>query len=119
MTTALAIADVARLAKLIRLIFGSDQPGEITAAVAAVRRTLEANNVDHHWLADRLAAPIALPACERDDRSAAWFCFNRRDLLSPKERAFICNVVERSAPLSPKQKQWLFDLVDRLEAAAA
>jgi hypothetical protein len=118
MSTALAIADVHRLAKLIRLIFGSDQPGEITAAVAAVRRTLATNHVDHHWLADRLTAqPIALPACERDDRSAAWFCFHRRDLLSAKERAFICNIVERSAPLSPKQKQWLFDLVDRLEAA--
>jgi hypothetical protein len=35
----------------------------------------------------------------------------------PKERAFIENIVERSAPLSEKQRKWLYDIVDRLEAA--
>jgi DNA-binding transcriptional LysR family regulator len=117
MTTALASIETDRLAKLVRLIFGSNKDGEVVAAVAAAKRLLASGNVDAHWLADRLTAPIALPACERDDRSAAWFAFHRRHFLSPKERAFIQNIVERSASLSPKQKQWLNDIVDRLEAA--
>jgi hypothetical protein len=54
---------------------------------------------------------------ERDDRSDAWFTFHRRRFLSPKERAFIENIVERSAPLSEKQRKWLHDIVDRLVAA--
>jgi hypothetical protein len=119
--TALAV-ETDRLAKLIRLVFSSDKEGEIVAAVAAAKRLLESGNVDAHWLADRLTVPIALQASdgsngERDDGSAAWFAFHRRDRLSPKERAFIENIVERSAPLSPRQRQWLNDIVDRLEAA--
>lgn len=123
MSTALATVETERLAKLLRLIFGSDQDGEIVAAVAAVRRILAASDVDHHWLADRLTAPIALAAvdnCEdRDDRSDAWFCFHRRNMLSPKERAFIENIVARSAPLSSKQRKWLHDICDKLAEAAS
>jgi hypothetical protein len=46
MTAALTIET--KLAKLIRLIFGSDKDGEIVAAVTAAKRLLAANNVDHH-----------------------------------------------------------------------
>jgi hypothetical protein len=124
MSNALASVETGKLAKLIRLIFGSDQDGEIVAAVAAAKRLLAASDLDAHWLADRLAAPSTLPTSERsggegDDRSAAWFAFHRRHFLSPKERAFVVNIVERSAPLSPKQRQWLNDICDRLAEAAA
>jgi hypothetical protein len=121
---AVATIETDRLAKLLRLAFGSDNDGEIVAAVGAARRLLAASDLDGHWLADRLTAPSALPASDRgngecDDRSAAWFAFHRRHLLSPKERAFICNFVERSAPLSDKQRKWLWDICDRLAEAAA
>jgi hypothetical protein len=54
---------------------------------------------------------------ERNDRSAAWFAFHRSHRLSPKERAFIEIICQWSAPLSDKQRKWLFDIVERLEAA--
>ena len=121
MTTALAIADVDKLGKLIRLVFASDKDGEIVAAVAAVKRILAVSDLDAHWLADRLAAPTTLPTVDddredRDDRSDAWFVFHRRHQLSPKERAFIENIIQWSSPLSPKQRQWLSDIVERLVA---
>jgi DNA-binding transcriptional LysR family regulator len=123
-STALSTVDVDRLGKLLRLALVADEDGEILAALCALKRALSAVGLDAHWLADtveRGTKSVALPPTEdrpeRDDRSAAWFAFHRRDLLSPKERAFIENIVERSAPLSPKQRQWLYDLVDRLEAA--
>jgi hypothetical protein len=121
MTTALAIADVDKLGKLIRLVFASDKDGEIVAAVAAVKRILAVSDLDAHWLADRLAAPTTLPTVDddredRDDRSDSWFVFHRRHQLSPKERAFIENIIQWSSPLSPKQRQWLSDIVERLVA---
>jgi hypothetical protein len=121
MSTALATVDTARLVKLIRLIFGSNRDGEVVAAVAAVKRILAASDLDAHWIADRLAAPTTLPTVDdnredRDDRSDAWFVFHRRHQLSPKERAFIENIIQWSSPLSPKQRQWLSDIVERLVA---
>jgi hypothetical protein len=123
--TARTAIETDRLAKLIRLIFSTDKPGEIVAAVMAAKRVLDNNDCDAHWLADvfeRGAAPVAVTrddeSSERDDdRSATWFCFHRRHALSPRERGFVENLVERSAPLTPKQRKWLFDIVDRLEAA--
>jgi hypothetical protein len=124
MTTSIAVETTDRLVKLLRLIFSTDKPGEIVAAVTAARRVLDSNECDAHWLADafeRGAAPAAVTpddeSGERDDRSAAWFCFHRRRSLSPKEAAFIANIVERTAPLTSKQRKWLHDIVDRLEAA--
>lgn len=120
MSTALA-CETDRLAKLIRLIFSTDKTGEAIAAIAAVKRMLAAEKKDGHWLADQLTAPITLPTpdkcAERDDRSAAWFCFHHRKRLSPKEQAFIENIISWSGPLSDKQRKWLQDIVDRLEAA--
>jgi hypothetical protein len=116
--------DVDRIAKLIRLIFSTDQTGEAAAAVDAVKRLLASENVDAHWLADvfeRGAAPVAVTPDEEsgerdDDRSASWFAFHRRRSLSAKERQFVENIVARAAPLTPKQRKWLHDIVDRLEA---
>jgi hypothetical protein len=122
---ALARVETGRLAKLHRLIFGSDKDGEIAAAVAAVKRLLAASDLDAHWLADlveRGTKSIELVDRRDDDpdhdHSAAWFAFHRRHQLSPKERAFVVNIVERSAPLTPKQRQWLNDICDRLAEVA-
>ena len=40
-----------KLGKLVRLL-GSDRPGEVIAAVAAIKRTLESASLDIHALAD-------------------------------------------------------------------
>jgi hypothetical protein len=121
MTTALAAVETDRLAKLLRLIFSSDKPGEVIAAIDAAKRVLSSENLDAHWLADRLTAPAVTPppnkSAERNDRSAAWFAFHRSHRLSPKERKFIESIVQWAAPLSPKQRQWLHDIVERLEAS--
>jgi hypothetical protein len=121
---AVATIETDRIVKLLRLIFSSDKPGEIVAAVTAAKRVLDNNDCDAHWLADRFALGATSVAVtpddkrgERDDRSAAWFCFHRRYSLSPKERLFIENIVERAAPLTAKQRKWLHDIIDRLEAA--
>jgi hypothetical protein len=121
---AVATTDVERLAKLIRLIFSSDRPGEVMAAIDATKRLLDNNDCDGHWIADRFALGAASVAVvpdddergERDDRSAAWFAYHRRRFLSARERLFVENIVARAAPLTPRQAKWLHDIVDRLEA---
>jgi hypothetical protein len=118
-----AIADVDRFAKLLRLAFATDKTHEAIAAIGAAKRLLDSSGLDAHWVADTFERGATLVAqmpddesSERDDRSAAWFCFHRRRSLSPKERLFIENIVERAAPLTPRQAKWLHDIVDRLEA---
>jgi hypothetical protein len=119
---AATLVETDRLAKLLRLIFSSDKSGEVLAAVDAAKRVLASENVDAHWLADRLTSQPARAhppdkSAERDDRSAAWFAFHRSHWLSPKERKFIESIVQWAAPLSPKQRRWLHDIVERLEAS--
>jgi hypothetical protein len=128
MTTALATTDVDKIAKLVRLVFSSDRPGEIVAAVEAAKRLLATNDLDCHWVADRITAPVAHADDrhadrrddddnERDDHSAIWFCFHRKHRLSEKEFAFITNIVARARPLTPRQSKWVRDICDRLEAS--
>jgi hypothetical protein len=121
---AVATVETDRLAKLIRLIFSSDNSGEIVGAVMAAKRVLASENLDAFWLADRFALGATLVAVtpddessERNDRSAAWYAFHRRHSLSPRERLFVENIASRSGPLSARQRQWLADIVNRLEAA--
>jgi hypothetical protein len=125
--TALATIDD-RVAKLIRLIFSSDRPGEVMAAVDATKRLLATNGLDGHWVADQISAPVAHADDRaanrhgddddgRDDRSTIWFCFHRKHRLSEKELLFVENIVKRAAPLTPRQAKWIRDIADRLGAS--
>jgi hypothetical protein len=129
MSTALAVETTDKIAKLVRVIFSSDRPGEVAAAVDATKRLLATNGLDCHWVADRISAPVAHADHRadrrddddddgRDDRSRVWFCFHRRRFLSPREYSFIENIAARSAPLTPRQRQWLYSIADRLEMAS-
>jgi hypothetical protein len=124
MSTALATIETDRLAKLIRLIFGSDQDGEIVAAVAAAKRLLAASDLDAHWLADIVergtsqVAPSISPDAQGDDRSLVWFAFHRRDRLTQKEAAFVESLTRWRGTISERQRVWLRDIVDRLAEVA-
>jgi hypothetical protein len=129
---AIATADVDRLGKLLRLALVADKDGEAIAAIGAVKRLLDSSGLDPHFIVDafaRGAAPVArVDAHARhddgdgdddgpDDRSKIWFCWHRRHRLAAREREFVESIVRWSAPLSPRQRQWLFNIVDRLEGA--
>jgi hypothetical protein len=122
--TALATVETDRLAKLIRLIFGTDQDGEIVAAVGAVKRLLAASDLDAHWLADIVergtspSAPSISPVAQGDDRSLVWFAWHRRDRLSVKEAAFVESLTRWRGTISDRQRVWLHDICDRLAEAA-
>jgi hypothetical protein len=122
--TALAVADVNRLGKLLRLLLISEQTGEVLSALAALKRALASAGLDAHGLADiveRGMAPIAHVAEERrcdDEQSTIWFCFHRRHLLTPRDARFVESVVKWSGPLSDRQRKWLFDICDKLAEAA-
>jgi hypothetical protein len=114
-----------RLAKLIRLAFTTDKTHEAVAAIGAVKRLLDSNGLDPHWVVDTFERGATLVAVtpddesseRNDDRSKAWFCFYRRSFLSPRERDFIERIVSWRGPLSEKQRQWLGNICDRLEAS--
>ena len=96
---------IEQLAKLIRLIFISDHPGEVSSAVDKVL-----------WLADRLTAPPQKQANDQhDEKSTVWWCYHHRHLLSPRDRQFIEGLADWRGPLSPKQQNWLNDIVAKLE----
>jgi hypothetical protein len=127
MTTAIATTDVDRISKLLRLALVADKDGEAIAAIGALKRSLQSVGLDPHFIADafkRGASPVAR-ADDRerhhdddgDDCSKVWFAWHRRHRLSAKERNFIENVAAWSGPLSARQRKWLGDIVDKLEAA--
>jgi poly(3-hydroxyalkanoate) synthetase len=128
MTTAVATVETERIVKLLRLIFSTDKAGEIVAAVTAAKRVLAAGDRDTHFVAEVFERGASMPiehhdehdgdrVDDDDDRSALWFAWHRRHRLSAKEAAFVENIKARSAPLTARQRKWLFDIVDRLEAA--
>jgi DNA-binding transcriptional LysR family regulator len=123
MTTAFAI-DASRFSKLLRLALVADQPGEIVAAVAALKRALTTSGVDPHWLADafeRGTKSIAVPHVDdvADDRSTVWWCWHHRDDLTAKERKFIESLTRWRGPISERQARWLQDIADRLSVEVA
>jgi hypothetical protein len=128
MNTALASAETGKLAKLLRLAFGSDQDGEIVAAVAAVKRLLAASDLDAHWLADVVERGSQVAHVdhrdhddhdhEGEDSSAVWFAYHRRYSLTPRDRQFIEGLTRWRGPLSTKQQKWLRDVLDKLAEAA-
>jgi hypothetical protein len=83
--------DHTKIAKLLRLL-GSDKPGEVVAAAAALKRTLQAGGQDLHDLAYLVETGLrpaqqpqlswGPPAPSTEDWQAmAWFChFHRRSL---------------------------------------
>jgi hypothetical protein len=126
-----------RLGKLIRLL-SSDKDGEVLAAVAAIRRTLDAEKLDLHALADGIdgsgkgsQADYAIAwnagysagkeaaereAPHRDQPSwhdIACECREHADELGAREQQFVhdmCRRTVRGGALTEKQAKWLRDI---------
>lgn len=106
MTTLAPIAP--KLAKLIPML-SSDQPGEVLATVAAIRRTLEGAGANLHDLA---AALTTSTPPRREIGTAEMLAQLRRAslLLSEWELRFVASLTDRaqrSRRMSPKQIETL------------
>jgi hypothetical protein len=115
-----------RFGKLLRLALVADQPGEIVAAVCALKRALAVAGLDAHAIVDafeRGAQPIAIaderPLDEEVERSTIWWCYHHRGALSAKERRFVESLIRWRGPISDRQRQWLHDIAARLHTEAA
>ena len=114
-----------RLGPLIRLL-GSDQNGEVSAAVAGLRRVLASEGLDLHDLAAHIesVADVAIPSA---DQLADWLALVDRmaaqgsSQLQSRDLVFLANIrtglIAGRAP-SPKQQKWLGDIQSKLKVRA-
>jgi hypothetical protein len=91
--------DSTKIGKLVRLL-GSDRPGEVVAAAAALKRALAASGRDLHDLAATVESGLrqepptprawgpAAPAAD-NWQSMAWFCHHHRHRLPEHHRQFV------------------------------
>jgi hypothetical protein len=95
--------DVDKVAKLVRLALSSDQPGEQTAAIAALKRALDIADLDLHDLADAVVAGLKPRAPEKpwgppppdltNWQSMGWFCHFHSRSLQDHDRGFVADVL--------------------------
>jgi hypothetical protein len=126
----LASTTASRVAQLLRLL-GSDRPGEITAAVAALNRVLSGAGMDVHDLADVAesglqsappSAPQLPPADDIDVAAMIRFCFDRTDWLTERELGFVRNMHRQLRLIgddfepTEKQLKWLLVIEQRLRS---
>lgn len=64
--------DTERLRRLLLVMLSSDQPGEIANAAAMVKKLLEKEKLDAHWLVDMLAGPLPKPKQTSSARAGRW-----------------------------------------------
>lgn len=99
-----------KLAKLI-LLLGSDKSGEVTAAAAAIDRTLKASGLDLHALAKAIESGPIKTNSSGVERERVWqrkaaFCEKHSNILNDWERKFVKDMVENLKTFSfPTRKQ--------------
>ena len=111
----------ARLGKLVRLL-ASDKPGEVTAAAAALVRTLQADGLDIHNLAEvveRAAlVPVKDPSPPSDKNNSRRYlrgwCARHNDLLSERDQHFLESLASWRGRPTEKQLEWLLDIEARI-----
>jgi hypothetical protein len=96
--------DPTKVGKLVRML-SSDRPGEVVAAAAALKRTLEAGGLDIHDLASAVesglkpAPPpqrrsLAPPSPNLDDwQSVSWWLHWHRHQLRKEQREFVADML--------------------------
>jgi hypothetical protein len=124
------LSDIApKLQKLV-LMLSSDQPGEVAAAAAAIKRALQAAGADFHDLARELTKPSAPPAqptsaayerpywaYRHDDES--WqamhaFCKHHMGRLTAREQGLMETLDGWRGTPTEKQQSWLKAIHARL-----
>ena len=126
----MAVSDRARdgkLGKLFRLMLGSDRPGEIAAAAAAVNRELKAAGTDFHALADVVdrtpLIPHQTPSTPHNDtragRATRDWCASHDECLTPRELEFILDLGYWHGHPTKKQMDWLLLIERKIRARQA
>ena len=111
-----------RLAKLLPLL-ASDKAGEVTAAAAAITRTLQVEGLDWHDLAGAVARGWAAPTpgtlaevhLEEWQRIARACLGAGGAVLKPAEMDFVRNMAMRHTPPSERQWVWLDAIASALK----
>jgi len=110
------------------LLLGSDKPGEVVAAAAALCRTLKSEGRDPHDLVGALKGrviyrdkviektKVVYPKVEKlSPREIAQLCLEQdTSYLNDRERQFLEDMSRRYGVPTPKQEAWLFALHDKL-----
>jgi hypothetical protein len=104
------------------LLLGSDKPGEVVAAAAALCRTLKLEGRDLHDLVGALNGrvvyrdKVVYPKVEElSPREIAQLCLDQdTSHLNDRERQFLEDMSRRYSTPTPKQEAWLFAIHDRL-----
>ncbi len=122
-----------RLGQFVRLL-GSDQPGEVVAAAAALRRALAGVGADLHDLAGSIEQPVAVAPSRRPRKPKAdsghidWRPAYRREVwetlehglarfsLTPWERQFTTDIIARLRDPRGRLTFRQAEVVDRLVA---
>jgi hypothetical protein len=121
------MADLGHIAgKLQRLVLmlSSNQPGEVAAA-NAIERTLKSAGADWHDHARVIASPPSVKARQpnfdesRDGASSDWrsmrdHCLRHEARLREREREFLNSLKKWRGHPTPKQRDWLQAIYDRL-----
>jgi len=110
------------------LLLGSDKPGEVVAAAAALCRTLKSEGRDLHDLVGALKGrviyrdkviektKVVYPKVEElSPREIAQLCLEQdTSYLNDRERQFLEDMSRRYGVPTRKQEAWLFALHDKL-----
>ena len=110
------------------LLLGSDKPGEVVAAAAALCRVLRATGHDLHDLVRALnrrtvyrdkiveKTKVVYPKVEElSPREIAQLCLDcGTSCLSDRERQFLEDMSRRYSAPTSKQEAWLFAIHDKL-----
>jgi hypothetical protein len=120
-------AIAAKLEKLV-LMLSSDQPGEVVAAAAAIKRTLRTAGADFHDLARGLTGTATSSSSstsssstsssssseDRDWRPLHAYCKCHLDELSSREQDFMSTLDRWKGNITERQGAWLEAIHDRL-----
>jgi len=120
-----AIAHIVPKLQRLLILLSSDQPGEVVAAAAAIKRILKSAGCDYHDLVAGLGAPPSRTRREKpphQDHDADWralraFCLEQRSLLRGRELDFLTSIGDWRRDLSAKQFAWLQSIQARLKRA--
>jgi hypothetical protein len=121
---AVNIGPIASKLQRLLLMLSSDQPGEVVAAAAAIKRTLQSGGCDFHDLASELTSPSSAkpkfeeqpepPRAAPDWHEMRDFCLAYPERLRTSERDFVESLIAWRGRLTEKQMNWLTSIFERI-----